>query len=519
MARNKLVKIVRDGNVACLYLRGCEEVLQILREKLTYTKRRFLRGKEARQRRRSVEFQTVACYSVRENSELPPAAFFSAGFLYTLVPALRRQGYRVSVVAVHNPGTHPQAYTPLWSRLSDVTWRYRQEQCVRLMASKHRGRIWCPTAYGKSFMIRQMARLFGYARMVITTPSVDVLEMIHEELSKSMPLVGLICGRRKLIGDRVNCISTKSLLNCKEPVDFVFADEMHELGTDDNLTKLVIPPLRRARMFGFSANMNDRLDGADFELNGLFGPIIFSLSYQEAAQHGAVAPLVVLWRAVHWRRDPIANLTDPTAKERHAIWRFAPRNKIIATDARYFADRDIQALITVNTLEHALFLKRLLPDFTLCYSGDGVDEKKLERWEDVGLWPKSEPVMTPERRRKLKQAFAQGRLRKAIATSIWKRGVDFTNLPVLLRADGASTAIADTQIPGRVSRLKLECGKRFGFVIDYTDDHSNWTSGRAEQRAKHYAQKGWKQINLAGADFAAELDKVFQQHGQEIKAT
>ncbi|MCA9221831.1 MAG: hypothetical protein KDA71_15985, partial [Planctomycetales bacterium] len=192
--------------------------------------------------------------------------------------------------------------------------------------------------------------------------------------------------------------------------------------------------------------------------------------------------------------DPCRGARSDIDRERAGIWQNEYRNKMIAADARKAADDGHQVLISVRTIEHAMFLKKELPDFTLCYSQDGVkDPLVLDWYRERGCIGEDEPVMTLERRRKLKAEFEAGRLRKVIANSVWKRGVDFRQLQFLIRADAESSAIADTQIPGRTSRICDEVGKNVSVVRDYLDQFNSTWRERALRRASHYRQLGWEQ--------------------------
>jgi len=87
--------------------------------------------------------------------------------------------------------------------------------------------------------------------------------------------------------------------------------------------------------------------------------------------------------------------------------------------------------------------------------------------------------------------FELGRLKKVIATKVWKQGVDFQDLSVLVRADAVSTPIQSTQIPGRLSRLGREKEKDYGILIDFFDKFSGNLYARSLNRFKVYRSKGW----------------------------
>lgn len=68
--------------------------------------------------------------------------------------------------------------------------------------------------------------------------------------------------------------------------------------------------------------------------------------------------------------------------------------------------------------------------------------------------------------------------------------VDFPELAVLIRADGATSKIASSQIPGRLSRLAE--GKTSGVLVDFGDEFSKWSDGRSRSRFNNYKKTGWR---------------------------
>ena len=150
--------------------------------------------------------------------------------------------------------------------------------------------------------------------------------------------------------------------------------------------------------------------------------------------------------------DPAEDTVD-TEKMRLGLWTNDYRNDLIAKDAKRYDDKT-QVLIVCETLEHAVHLKSRLTNFKLAYRENGMSATDRRHYVGNGLLSPSEPMMTVERRAQLTKAFTDGRLRKVICTTIWNVGVDFPKLGVLIRADGTSSAIGSTQIPGpRVADL------------------------------------------------------------------
>jgi superfamily II DNA or RNA helicase len=337
--------------------------------------------------------------------------------------------------------------------------------------------------------------LLPKARIAITTAGLEVMKRIFDELAYHLPNVGITTSKLKRHGERVHCYSAGSLNHCTEPVDLLICDEGHELCSESYLKRFATRPFRYARRWSFSANFDDRGDGADFEFEGFFGPLVAKITYEKSVEKKCVVPIEVHWRDVVMDDDPGASFQKSVSKERHSIWRNKRRNEIIAEDALSFS-ADEQVLTTVKTIEHGLRLRKLLPGFTFVYSENAFSgeegEENLDYYISQGLISPDEPPMTWRLRDELRKQFEQRKLLKAIATSVWNRGVDFRGLAALIRADAVSSAIADTQIPGRTSRLCDATGKQVGIIIDYRDQFSKTFRNRANTRRRHYERHGWR---------------------------
>jgi superfamily II DNA or RNA helicase len=470
-------------------------IRHLLEQSLTIVEKKQLRGWEAKLARKDgkplwyEEFS--ACYGYDEDGMLVTGT----GFYRRLKQLLEDYRYQVRMV---DQWQHPkpQVFEPFWDRLKQFNLRYRQDEFLEILLSRRMGRFSCPPGFGKSFMIGVLATVLPRARIHVITKRVAVLrERILPSLQQMLPDVVMIGGgQRHSMRHRVTCITADSLHRSDFNADIVIADEVHELAADKVSAQL--PFYTGARMFGFSATHDMRLDQKDLRLEGLFGPIVFEMGYQEAVAHGLVSDLEVVWRTCSLGKsadgeelNPCQGLVD-TAKRRRGIWRNAKRNSMIAEDARRY-DQDTQVLITCETVEHALFLRRRLPEFTIVYSEQGMPPERYEEYLQMGLIKRSEPPMTTERRVKLTRAFEQGRLKKAICTSVWNVGVDFKPLAVLIRADAGGSPIQDTQIPGRASRINE--GKSGGVIHDYNDVFDPGFRTKSAKRRKSYAGNGWRQ--------------------------
>lgn len=485
--RKPVVRFERKGN-RLLIPRLSRGIRRVVQEELTYNYLKFHRGR-GKQR---TEVIPTECFVETSDPDkiLPNQVLTCAGYLPRLTEAFQAAGYRITLSDNSNPRPK-KADKVLWDRLDSSKCRWRQEECIRKILSSDFGRVRCPTGYGKSWIIGKLAQLLPYARIDVTTHSKDVLEMLYEDLCGMLPSVGIVTGSRKEYGKRVMCYSGKSLHHSDHKAHWLFVDEVHEFATQDYMDRVVQYSL--SRNFGFSANgPGDRPDNADFELEGLFGPELINIPYQEAVDHDCIVQIKVMWIDVIMDVNPAADSLNTTQKLRHGIWRNKIRNEKIAAVAHHFLEAGKQVLILVDTVDHACFLKKLLPEFELVYGEGnlkGDDRRKFVKWN---LISEDEPLMTSQRRLDLKHQFEDGRLRGAIATGVWNRGVNFRHLQVMIRADAKTSPIADAQMPGRLSRLDDD--KRYGLMVDFHDQFDKSLQRRATERKRRYRANSWDQV-------------------------
>jgi len=213
--------------------------------------------------------------------------------------------------------------------------------------------------------------------------------------------------------------------------------------------------------------------------------------YSEAVEAGNVAPIRVLIYQVD-QGPNVATYKNKATKDKFGIWRNPLRNNIVvrATKEQIAEMGDPQILVMVQTIEHAFVLQQMMPEFTVVH---GVaDEERVEALRaNCGMAEWQKPC-TKEERAELKEKFSTGALRRAIATTIWAKGVDFRGLDVLVRADGLASSIQSTQVPGRLSRLGHDGKKLEGRLVDFNDKFSRDLQYRSQERITMYHHHGWR---------------------------
>jgi superfamily II DNA or RNA helicase len=501
VSKRKPIIILKSGNWI-LVDTGNKGLIGFLSQKLTFVTKTMLHGADAwseevdddgtvTRKFTRIRLDTVDCYT-RDNRGRIATSF---GFYRRVRGLLRKMGYTPELKDLR-PHPNPEIFEPYLDRAfgpnSPYEFRHGQKDAVLKVLSAKNGRIDCPTGWGKSFVIGVLATMLPKAKIHVISKRVAVLrDRIYPELCGMLPNVG-ICGggKKKRLDARVMCYTVGALANSNFDADIVFADECHELAA--NKAANMLGRYLNSRNYGFSASHDMRIDAKDFRVEALFGPVIYKVPYQEAADHGMILPIRVLWRNVAMDLDPCEGEVDTAEKKRMGLWTNDYRNDLIAQDATLPEYKDKQVLVVCDTLQHAVNLKKRLPDFEMVYAAGGMSAKRRLRFVKDGLLPDEYVSMTDDRFHKITKSFEKGKIRKAIVTTVWNVGVDFGGLAVLIRADGGGSPINDIQIPGRVSRIG-DGENAFGIIHDYRDQFNKGFRQKAQGRSRTYKAQNWTQ--------------------------
>lgn len=495
----KTIRLLRTEGNYFLVEPTTTMVRKILSQAFTYEHRYQLRGEDAWAARRSkrsiIRVEDIECFDIDQQGRM----VLAAGFLRRCTKTLRDKGYNVEYVD-RPPTKHElRVFEPNFENVyNNFTPRHRQDEFLVLVATNTCGRFDCAPGYGKSKMIGRIALMLPYARIAVVSRRVQVLrDRIYPELLGTLPDVGIKGGGKNVTGRRVMCYTSGSVQHAlREKWDMVIVDECHEAASDDTAYKLAQFE-GRPRMFGLSGSQDMRWDNKDMRCEALFGPILMRVGYQEGVANKMLVPLTVHWRNVVMDVDPCGDYED-TQKKRFGLWRNDVRNALIAEDCRRHPGK--QVLVTCESVEHLAYLKAHVPEATLVYAVDGMEKPsrydregvpRRQRFIEAGLIPEDEPRMTTERLQGLLHGLQDGQPGIFICTGVINVGVDVKHCTAVCRADGTSSAIMNTQIPGRASRIVD--GKVEGHIYDYLDQFNKGCAGNATRRSKDYAVHGWKQ--------------------------
>ena len=236
-------------------------------------------------------------------------------------------------------------------------------------------------------------------------------------------------------------------------IGLILYDEVHTL-TEKRAEKVMVAT--HAMRYGVSATPSGRFDGADLMTEGVFGPIVYRRSYREAIDDGAVVPIRVYWIDVP-PPDGWLSCKAKDATYRHGVWRWEPMHQIVS-DLWSRIPEDMQTLGIVDKIEHMNRLAPHLPGTTFVHAETSQASLTRRKFNNV-------TAVSAKDRESAYKKIERGSLKRVISSGIYRTGVNFPQMTVLVNLAGMGSEIIAGQLPGRASR-NID-GKECAFLIDF----------------------------------------------------
>ena len=433
-----------------------------------------------------MEIKKVCMFKKTEDQK---SGFFPAGYYESVINFLDKNHIEHEYKDYRN--LKKLFVEPDWSEIPPL--RPGQKEALEAITQHDHGLIVCATGFGKSFVCRQLCKLYPKSRFIIIAPGAADIRNLYYELDKMFPGEVALMGAGKH-GDpskRIALSTTKSVLKCDfNNCDFFIYDEAHGCGHNQS-TQAILAHLGESRIYGFTATPVGRGDRTDKLMEAVFGPVIFEMTYQESQAVGNVSPIEVFIYDIGEQKIETTRFDSFISKKRKLYWRNTERNLSIACLARALPE-DEQVLIMVETIDHIIHLATYLPEYTLVIGGT---DDIMKRAKSSRVKIRNTIADNNKARQQVYQDFQSGKIKKVLCTGVWKQAVDFKQLSVLIRADGAPSPIASYQIPGRLSRIAE--GKTKAILIDFRDTYNETAMRNYYARLRTYRKNGWT-INHRG---------------------
>jgi len=447
--------------------------------------------------------------------------------LYTITTSLDQVTYKPINVLITLPGFAARVYQLLLSidtvqffderiavpepdmNLAMAGLRPYQCQPVYDAIASRGGIAQLPTGFGKTHMIAAIIRSFNRNEMklrgtplsFVVTPGIDLLKKNFASLEQILVGrdVGIRYGAKDRMSDDVTVVSVDSLENIDmAEVGILIYDECHTL-TLERKEHIMRAP--HALRWGFSASPTGKFDGSDILGEGTFGPIVTCVSHKKAVEAGAILPILVVWLEVPvpfdtpvWssqhRRDRLI---------RAGVWRNDRFHALVGSIFRKVPATK-QIIGVAETTEHLNFLSQHLPEGTVIVHAETAADNLKDKSHKY-----LKPVSAKERNEIYKR-LESGELKRAISTSIYRQGVDFPCLEIIVNLAGGGGEIATTQLPGRACRTKS--GKSYGLLVDFRHTYDfDRVSGEpgplmadCSRRERIYKELGFEQVWLENVE-------------------
>lgn len=334
------------------------------------------------------------------------------------------------------------------------------------------------TGVGKTHIIAALIRAFWKSarKILVITDSQSVVRSLFHELSMLFKDEEIRVGISQGVNVAIQkvTISTVKMLHLHEPldVDVAIYDEVHGAAANEAAQALLSFPY--ALRFGLSGTVTGRSDGKELFLESIFGPIVATITDQEAEAKGRVSRQNVYVMSVP--RGPIIPKeweADDIRIEKYGIWHNIDRNETIGAICRA-APEDQQLLVFVRTVEHLeVLINRYLPEGFEVMHGElkAADRKRIER------------------------AFVNGEIKRMIATDCIKQGLNTKNLFLMVNANWQSSRVGVMQRRGRNRRTHED--KEFGVIFDFADE---WMTAEYQRELKRL------EVNSPLPGFTADAD-------------
>lgn len=478
------VQFVRNGNVVVMSKIDDSPIdygwLESIKEQLSFTyKSRQPDGSTAEEIR----------YMCKE-SEDHKQIYFSYGLLERLRQYLKKHKCNMWLKTITNSDRRYDRLAPDVSAITPDMFRARQDECFKAIINSPCGVIQAPTGFGKTYLLGLLCNAYPNSKIHICTKSVKLVKEIYQRLSKVVDSIGMVGGGKRDLSKRVTIFTADSLGYSNGDAAFFFYDECHTAAAPTYVEKIMQLYLY-SRRYGFTATPEGRSDGADALLEMLFGPMIFSMTYDDGVKNGLVSEIKVRWIVCNQAPSRGLNCSSPVYRNRYCIWENDFRNKLIADDIRKHYPGDVKILVLVATVAHAFALKQHLPEFELNYAS--IPDDTLQDCIRKGWCSPSFTPMKVKEKEKLFEDFLSGKVKRVISTDVWNTGIDVPDLAVVYNVSGRNSQILNTQGAGRASRLFD--GKEFGQVVDVRDTYAEYGS-YAYSRYSQYKKLGWEQENF-----------------------
>lgn len=327
-------------------------------------------------------------------------------------------------------------------RIKNITLRNDQIIAIRRMKIKQRGVIVFPTGSGKTIIMVGFISMFLGYKILILCHTKDLIKQISEELTNAGFFHHILTGENKINFQELKKLKTCILLSTDksyvkiEPeltssfFDITLIDEVHHVANEHTnygrIMKTNLSPVK----IGFTATIPED-QYKSLIIKGFFGEVIHQLKGEEESK--IVAKAKVNFIPVP-KNDTLGNIKNYQEIYKKCLVNNQERNRLIVQTALKSIRKNEQVLIIVDQVDHGRILKNIFKD-------NDIDSPFIQGIENSDY------------RNKIRSKLKRRKLMVAIATRVWKEGINIPTLNHIIFVAGGKDEISIRQAMGRGLRL------------------------------------------------------------------
>ena len=367
--------------------------------------------------------------------------------------------------------------------LNGIKLEKNQKRLLLKTIRNNRGVLHAPTGIGKTVIAASIISIFRDYKIVFVCNTTDLLLQTIDEFKKILGTDPNIISDGDLIDNGSNLTiamaqSLKKYFDFLESTEIVIIDECHEDIEENGRLWNFLHILKAKKIYGLTATIpNDKK--RSLLLEGLVGPVIGMITYQEGIDSGRLSDVIV--NIVKINLQPNQNLKWSVPKmifvkgKEKKIRKYPVLDWFIQNPERNIAIRDIikkhkgeSFLITVIQIRHGKIIEKFLNE-------SGIDSIFISGKDDK------------ESRLKTKDQL-ENKQKIVITTRIWNKGINIPNLNHVVNAGGMISEISTLQIAGRGTRRTNK--KNIVNIWDFWDK-GKYLRKHSQERLKSYKKMNW----------------------------
>jgi superfamily II DNA or RNA helicase len=368
-------------------------------------------------------------------------------------------------------------------KLNRIRLEETQKRLLKQTIRHNRGVLNAPTGMGKTVIASSIISIFRDYKTVFICNTTDLLLQTIDEFNKILGINPNIISDGNFIHNDSNLTVAMSQ-SLKKHFDFlrheeiVIVDECHEDTDENGRLWDFFHILKAKKIYGLTATLpNDKK--RTLLLEGLIGPVIGKITYQEGIDSGRLSDVIV--NIVKINSQPNQNLKWSVVRkkivdgEEIKIRKYPILDWFLKNYERNERIRDIinkykndSFLITAIKIEHGKLIEKFLNESGIkAVFISGKDNKESRLKAKSQLEKKKNVVIT---------------------TKIWNKGINIPNLDHVINAGGMKSEISTLQIAGRGTRKTDK--KSVVNIWDFYDK-GKYLRDHAKERINAYKKMQW----------------------------